>query len=95
MSTNPKIYTAKEVASAGFSKEHIEKSVAHVTQIAYKEAKSGGSSITYGAYLYFLNQVAHRLMELGYTVNLTQTTSDSGYIIVQWDGTHPVEEDKK
>lgn len=41
MSTNTKIYTAAEVASAGYSKEQIDQAVAKVTQRAYKAAKYG------------------------------------------------------
>lgn len=90
----PKIYTAAEVASVGYSKEEIEKSVAHVTQRAYKAAKYGEKSITHGADNYLLHQIAHRLRALGYTVHLTRESAVSKYITVWWDNAHPTKEEK-
>lgn len=86
MTADPKIYTAAEVASAGFSQEEIDQAVAKVTQRAYKAAKRGESSIThYGANQYLLDQIAKRLRELGYTAKLSQRSIGSNYITVRWN----------
>ena len=94
MSTNTKIYTAAEVASVVYSKERIDESVAYVTQRAYKAAKNGEKSIAHGADNYLLDQIAERLMELGYTVQLTRESIGSKYIVVWWNNAHPPKEEK-
>lgn len=95
MSTDTKIYTAAEVASVSFSKEEIDQAVAKVTQIAYKAAKYGESSITRGANQYLLDQIAKRLRELGYTARLFQRANGNNYITIRWDNAHPDKENKK
>ena len=95
MSTNTKIYTAAEVASAGYSKEQIDQAVAKVTQRAYKAAKYGEKSIAQEADQYLLDQIAKRLRELGYTVQFVQESIGSSYIIVWWDNAHPTKENQK
>lgn len=92
MSTGPKIYTAAEVASVGYSKEEIGRDVAYVTQRAYKAAKYGEKSIAHGGDNYLLHQIAKRLRELGYTVQLTRESAGSKYIIVWWDNADPTKE---
>ena len=89
-----KIYTAAEVASVGYSKEEIDRDVAYVTQRAYKAAKYGEKSIAHGGDNYLLHQIAKRLRELGYTVQLTQESAGSKYIIVWWDNAHPDKENQ-
>lgn len=95
MSTDPKTYTAAEVASVGYSKEQIDEDVAYVTQRAYKAAKYGEKSVTHGADNYLLHQIAKRLRELGYTVHLTRESAVSKHITVWWDNADPTKENKK
>ena len=95
MSAEPKIYTAAEVASAGYSKEEIDQAVAKVAQRAYKAAKYGEKSITHGADNYLLDQIAKRLRELGYTVYLTREYASGKRIVVWWDNAHPTKENQK
>lgn len=85
MITDPKIYTAAEVASVGFSQEEIDQAVAKVTQIAYKAAKRGESSVTHGANQHLLDQIAKRLRELGYTARLSQRAIGNNYITIRWN----------
>lgn len=95
MSTDPKTYTAAEVASVGYSKEQIDQAVAKVTQRAYKAAKYGEKSVTHSADQYLLHQIAKRLRELGYTVYLTREYAGSKRIVVWWDNADPTKENKK
>ena len=86
MSTDPKIYTAAEVVSAGFSEEEINQALAEVTQKAYKASKEGGYRVTYyHANMNLLNGIASRLMELGYDTETYEKVLDGPYIIVRWD----------
>lgn len=85
MTTDPKIYTAAEVASAGLSKEEIEKSVAKVTQKAHEAARSGDSRVIYyNANVNFLNEIARRLRELGYSTEIFERSITDPYVIVRW-----------
>ena len=94
MSADPKIYTAAEVASVGYSKEQIDQAVAKVTQRAYKAAKYGEKSIAHAADQHLLDQITHRLRELGYTVQFVQEPIGSNYIIVWWDNADPTKENQ-
>lgn len=89
MPTDPKIYTAAEVASAGFSKEEkeeIDQGLAKVTQKAYEAAKRGVHGVTvYDANRNLLNEIARRLGELGYTTKLSERATGNNYITVRWD----------
>ena len=86
MSTDPKIYTAAEVASVGVSKEEIDQAVAKVTKEAYKAAERGVTRVTHYSYnLNVLNEVDSRLRELGYTTELFERALGNPYIIVRWN----------
>lgn len=86
MTTDPKIYTAAEVASAGFSKEEVDQGLAKVTQKAYEAAKRGVYGVTvYDANRNLLNAIASRLGELGYTTKLSERATGNNYITVRWD----------
>lgn len=86
MPTDPKIYTAAEVASAGISKEEINQGLAKVTQKAYEAAKRGVHGVTvYDSNRNLLNEIAMRLGELGYTTKLSARATGNNYITVLWD----------
>ena len=86
MTTDPKIYTAAEVASAGFTEEELDQVVAMVTQKAYKAAERGERlTIHDEANQYLLDQIAKRLRELGYTARPSQRAIGDNYIVVRWD----------
>lgn len=86
MSTNTKIYTAAEVASAGFSKEEINKALATITQKAHEEVKRGKTSyLYYGSNLDFLKAIARNLEELGYITKITEQSVYNGYMTIRWD----------
>lgn len=85
MPTDPKIYTAAEVASAGFSKEKVDYALATVTREAYKAAERGESRVIHrNANLNILNEIARRLGELGYTTEIFERAIGDPYVIVQW-----------
>lgn len=85
MSTDPKIYTAAEVASVGISKEEIDQAVAKVTKEAYKAAKHGEDRVIHYSYnLNVLYEIDSRLKELGYTTELFARALGNPYIIVRW-----------
>ena len=85
MSTDPKIYTAAEVVSAGFSEEEINQALAEVTQKAYKASKEGGYRVAYyHANLKLLNGIAHRLRDLGYTTEVSENAFGDNCIFVHW-----------
>lgn len=85
MPTDPKIYTAEEVASAGISKEEIDQALVAVTQDAYKAAKHGETRVIhYNRNLNNLNEIARRLRELGYSTEIFERSITDPYVIVQW-----------
>lgn len=86
MTTDPKIYTAKEVASLAIGKEKIDRAVEQVTKEAYIAAKYGGNQvIRYSYNLDVLNEIARRLGELGYTTEIIERAIGDPYVIVRWD----------
>lgn len=86
MPTDPKIYTAAEVANAGFSKEKVDYALATVTREAYKAAERGESRVIHhNANLNILNEIGRRLRELGYTTELFERAIGNPYVIVRWD----------
>ena len=93
MSTNTKIYTASEVASAGFSKEEINQALVAITQEAYEAAQDERIQVCHNSTdPNFLNDVAHRLRELGYTTEIFEKSFGNHWLIVQWDNAHPDKE---
>ena len=85
MNEDLKIYTAAEVQSVGYSKEQIEQSAAKLTQEAYEAAKSGADEVTYyHANLKLLNGIAHRLRDLGYTTEVSESAFGDNCIFVHW-----------
>lgn len=90
MSTNTKIYTAKEVQSAGINEEEINQALATITQKAYEAAKEGKIQLSHsGTNLNFLSEMAHRLKELGYTTEIFETAINDS-IIIYWGNTQPL-----
>lgn len=90
MTTDPKIYTAAEVASAWFSKEEIDQALAKVTQGAYEAAKSGKALFAYHANnLNFLNEITRYLMKLGYATEVIEKSISGAFIVVRWDTAKP------
>lgn len=86
MTTDPKIYTAAEVASAGIGKEKIDRVVELVTKEAYIAAKYGGNRVIHYSYnLDVLNEIARRLRELGYSTEIFERSITDPYVIVRWD----------
>lgn len=85
MSIDLKIYTAAEVASAGFSKEEIDQTLAKVTKEAYEEAKRGKTIyFYYGSHMNFLKEIARHLMMLGYSTEVIEKSISGAYIVVRW-----------
>ena len=96
MSAEPKIYTAAEVASAGFSQEEIDEALSTITQKAYKAAKYGGSQVIHhSGNLNLLHETSKRLRELGYTTELVERLVSNSFITVYWDFTKTSKEVKK
>lgn len=96
VTTDPKIYTAAEVASAWFSKEEIDQALATVTQKSYEAAKSGKNFfLYYGTNRNFLNEIASHLEELGYTTKLSARATGNNYITVLWDADQTHQEEKE
>lgn len=90
MPTDPKIYTAAEVASASLSKEEIDQALATITQKAYEAAKNGKTHfVYYGAKRNFLNEIASHLEELGYSTKVIEKSISGAYIAIRWDAAKP------
>lgn len=86
MTTEPKIYTAAEVASVGISEEKVDYALATVTREAYKAAERGESRVIHhNANLNILNEIDRRLRELGYTTELFERAIGNPYVIVHWE----------
>ncbi|MCM3510451.1 hypothetical protein M3668_06635 [Rothia sp. P100] len=86
MTTDPKIYTAAEVASVGISEEKVDYALATVTREAYKAAERGGRRVIHhNDNLNILNEIDRRLRELGYTTKIFERAIDGPYVIVRWD----------
>lgn len=86
MSIDPKIYTAAEVASAGFSQQEIDEELAIITRKAYRAAKAGrGTCVHHAPNLNFLKEVAIYLEELGYIAEILRQAILGPTIIIRWD----------
>ena len=86
MSTNTKIYTAAEVASAGFSQQKIDEALAVITRKAYRAAKAGrGTCVHHAPNLNFLEEVARRLEDFGYTTQITEQAILGPTITIRWN----------
>lgn len=96
MSINTKIYTAAEVASAGFSKEEIDQTLSTITQKAYKAAKRGENNVTYyNTNPHLLDRVAVRLRGLGYFTKVTKRAVGSNYLTIHWGSAETLERGTK
>lgn len=96
MSTDTKIYTAAEVASARIRNEEIDQTLATITQKAYEASKHGGNRVVcYGSDYDFLNEVAHLLRELGYTAEVFKESTFGHGVTVRWGNTNPTKENNK
>lgn len=85
MSTELKIYTAAEVASAEISQKRIDEELAIATRKAYRTAREGRSTCTHQANnLNLLEQVARHLEELGYIAEITEKAILGPTIIIRW-----------
>ena len=96
MTTEPKIYTAAEVASVGISEEKVDYALATVTREAYEAAKYGGSQVVHhSGNLSLLHETSKRLRELGYTTKLVERLVSNSFITVCWDFTKTGKEGNK
>lgn len=85
MSTDPKIYTATEVASVGLTREEIDEALVTITQKAYEAAKDGGTQAVHNSTNpNFLNELARRLRKLGYTTEVIEREIGDYCIIIHW-----------
>ena len=86
MSTDLKIYTAAEVANAGISQQKIEEELAKITRKAYRAAKAGRGACNHNApNLNFLEEVARRLEDFGYTTQITEKAILGPTITIRWN----------
>lgn len=86
MNTDPKIYTAAKVASAGFSQQEIDEELAIITRKAYRAAKTGRKTcVHHASNLNFLKEVAIELEDLGYITEILRQAILGPTIVIRWD----------